>query len=48
MIILPGYAIQEKIYESDSSIIYRGQRIVDNKIVILKLLKEEYPSLEKV
>ncbi|MEO8402752.1 MAG: serine/threonine-protein kinase PknK, partial [Gammaproteobacteria bacterium] len=48
MLTLTGYTIEDKIYESDSSIIYRGIRKIDNSTVILKLLKEEYPSLEKV
>lgn len=48
MINLPGYTINEKIYESENSIIYRGRRDHDGKNVILKMLKEEYPSLEKV
>ncbi len=48
MITLAGYEIKGKIYESESSVIYLGTRTIDNKIVVLKLLKEEYPSLEKV
>lgn len=48
MISLPGYTIKEKIYEGESTIIYRAQHDVDKKIIIIKFLKEEYPSLEKV
>ncbi|OQY44644.1 MAG: hypothetical protein B6242_12235 [Anaerolineaceae bacterium 4572_78] len=48
MITISGYEIQQKIYESEYSIIYRGTRRVDNKAVILKTLKEDYPSLELV
>ncbi|MEO8965250.1 MAG: hypothetical protein ABI370_11320, partial [Gammaproteobacteria bacterium] len=48
MITLPGYTIQEKVYDSESSTIYSGVRLNDNQVVILKLLREEYPSLEKI
>src|SRR5262245_42548015 len=45
---LPGYQIKTLLYESRDSIIYRGQRIMDNLPVILKVLKHSYPSPEKV
>lgn len=48
MLELKGFTILEKIYASDNSEIYRAQRKHDSQLVILKLLKEEYPSLEKL
>ena len=44
MIVLPGYRILAKIYESDRSIVYRGCREQDDRAVILKLLNEDYPT----
>ncbi|MDM8565648.1 AAA family ATPase [Candidatus Halobeggiatoa sp. HSG11] len=44
MLILPNYLITEQIYESANSIVYRGVRNEDNQQVILKMLKQDYPS----
>jgi PAS domain S-box-containing protein len=44
MIPVKGYIIQKKIYESASSLVWRATRNSDNRPVILKILKEEYPS----
>ena len=45
---LAGYRIKEKIYESRNSLVYRGQRKAKPQAVILKILKEEYPSPRKL
>ena len=37
-----------KIYESINSIVYRGKRIEDDKPIIIKLLKEDYPTPEEL
>jgi len=37
-----------KIYDSTNSIVYRGNRIEDDKPVILKILKEDYPTPEEL
>ena len=44
MITLPGYQIFTKIYESTNSKVYQGIRERDKKAVILKVLKEDYPT----
>ncbi len=44
MISLPSIAIKAKIYESANSFVYRGIREQDNTAVILKVLKEDYPT----
>ncbi|MDM8568014.1 AAA family ATPase [Thiotrichales bacterium HSG1] len=44
MLILPNYKIDSQIYESANSLIYRGYRNNDNQPVILKMLKQDYPS----
>ncbi|MCP4111435.1 MAG: AAA family ATPase [Desulfobacteraceae bacterium] len=42
MIIIPGYNILDKIYESDNSLVYRSDRKKDGLPVILKILKKDY------
>ncbi|MEH2279432.1 MAG: hypothetical protein V7K40_32770 [Nostoc sp.] len=44
MIALPGIAIQDNIYESSNSLVYRGIRD-DGLAVVVKILKQNYPSL---
>ena len=44
MIVLPGIAIQTKIYESSASLVYRGIRVRDDRAVIVKVLKKDYPT----
>ncbi|WP_017315697.1 trifunctional serine/threonine-protein kinase/ATP-binding protein/sensor histidine kinase [Mastigocladopsis repens] len=48
MINVPGYQILAQIYESANSLVYRGIREQDNKVVILKVLKEDYPTPEEL
>ncbi len=48
MLVLPNYQITEQIYESINSIVYRGYRNEDNQPVILKMLKEDYPTPEEL
>ncbi|NET02616.1 MAG: AAA family ATPase [Sphaerospermopsis sp. SIO1G1] len=38
------YQILEKIYESDNSLVYRAILKQDNQLIILKILKENYPT----
>ncbi len=42
------YKSLTKIYESVNSIVYRGKRIKDDKPVILKILKEDYPTSDEL
>jgi predicted ATPase/serine phosphatase RsbU (regulator of sigma subunit)/tRNA A-37 threonylcarbamoyl transferase component Bud32 len=44
MIEINGYQTIAQIYESDNSIVYRGIRQQDNLPVILKMLKQDYPT----
>jgi PAS domain S-box-containing protein len=44
MITLPGYKVFKKLYESDRSLIYRARRDSDQLSVVLKVLRQEYPS----
>ncbi|MDZ8187974.1 MAG: ATP-binding sensor histidine kinase [Nostoc sp. ChiSLP02] len=44
MLTLPGYTIFNQIYESNNSSVYRGYRDQDSQPVILKFLKQDYPT----
>lgn len=55
MVALSGIAIQNKIYESASSLVYRGirdDRLVhwsaDARRVVVKLLKQDYPDPQEL
>jgi len=48
MLKLQGYQINAQIYESSNSIVYRGWREGDNQQVILKMLKEDYPTASEL
>ncbi|MEM9925566.1 MAG: serine/threonine-protein kinase PknK, partial [Cyanobacteria bacterium P01_D01_bin.50] len=42
--MISGYSIIEQIYLSDQTIIYRGFRKKDQKPVVIKLMRNEYPT----
>jgi predicted ATPase/signal transduction histidine kinase/CheY-like chemotaxis protein/tRNA A-37 threonylcarbamoyl transferase component Bud32 len=46
--MLSNYNSLTKIYESANSLIYRGLQAEDNKPIILKVLKEDYPTPEEL
>lgn len=48
MSVLLGYQLLAQIYESANSLVYRGIREEDNQAVILKFLKEDYPTPEEI
>jgi len=48
MINIPNYQITQQIYESANSLVYQGVRKQDNQPVILKVLKEDYPTQEEL
>src|SRR5919199_1100802 len=48
MIKIDGYQILNQIYDSANSIVYRGIRQKSKQSVILKILKEDYPTAEEL
>lgn len=48
MITIPGIEVTACIYESASTLVYRGIRTQDKQPVILKVLNKEYPSSEEL
>ncbi|AFY81870.1 AAA family ATPase [Oscillatoria acuminata] len=48
MLTLPGVTVHTEIYESDNSIVYRGIWDADSQPIILKVLKENYPTPQEL
>ena len=44
MFLLSGYRVLTQLYESANSLVYRALREQDNQSVILKVLKQDYPT----
>ncbi|MEY3013085.1 MAG: hypothetical protein RIT45_1820 [Pseudomonadota bacterium] len=44
MFEVPGYRVDERIYEGRKSVVYRGVRHQEGRRVVLKLLRSDYPS----
>ncbi|SKB14683.1 Serine/threonine protein kinase and signal transduction histidine kinase with GAF sensor (modular protein) [Planktothrix sp. PCC 11201] len=45
MITLPGYQILNPIYNGSRTLVYRGIRLSDQRPVVIKLLRSEYPTV---
>ncbi len=48
MIDIAGFQVEEKIYESVRSVVYRAKQIEGDRPVILKTLKDEYPDPQEI
>lgn len=48
MMNIPGYQIIAQVYESKNSLVYRTRRDSDGQPFILKILKEDHPSVEEL
>ncbi len=48
MIELTGYQILDRIYSGTRTLVYRGSRLCDKKSVIIKVLRNEYPSFSEL
>ncbi|HEY9640376.1 MAG TPA: AAA family ATPase, partial [Coleofasciculaceae cyanobacterium] len=48
MVALPDIEIQAQLYSSASSLVYRGIRTSDHTPVILKVLREDYPTASEL
>ncbi|MEH1920441.1 ATP-binding sensor histidine kinase [Nostoc sp.] len=44
----PGYRITEQIYSGSKTLVYRGIREEDKKSVVLKLMRNEYPTFAEI
>jgi len=48
MLVIGDYQIIKQLYESNESIVYRAHWTAQNRAVILKMLKQAYPTPEKI
>jgi len=48
MINLPNYYLSENLYQGMRTLVYRGQRICDQKPVIIKVLRNPHPSFNEL
>ena len=46
--IISGYRIIEQIYSSNQTLVYRGVREADQKPVVIKLMRNEYPTSQEI
>ncbi|BAY99713.1 serine/threonine protein kinase with two-component sensor domain [Tolypothrix tenuis PCC 7101] len=48
MLNIPGYKISEELYNGSRTLVYRGYREIDSLKVVMKLLKNSYPSFSEL
>ncbi|MEH2439100.1 trifunctional serine/threonine-protein kinase/ATP-binding protein/sensor histidine kinase [Nostoc sp.] len=48
LIKIPGYPISEELYNGSRTLVYRGYRETDSLSVVIKLLKNPYPSFSEL
>ena len=45
---IPGYRVLEQIYTGTRTLVYRGLRKQDQQHVVIKLMRNEYPSFNEL
>ncbi|MFN6481722.1 MULTISPECIES: ATP-binding sensor histidine kinase [unclassified Nostoc] len=45
---IPGYRITEELYNGSRTLVYRGDRETDSLAIVIKLLKNPYPSFSEL
>ncbi len=48
LVSIPGYHINEELYNGSRTLVYRGYRDTDQQPVVIKLLKNPYPSFREL
>ncbi|MEH2407871.1 ATP-binding protein [Nostoc sp.] len=48
MVTIPGYQVNEQLYNGSRTLVYRGYRETDSLRVVIKLLKNPYPSFSEL
>ncbi|MEH2321595.1 AAA family ATPase, partial [Nostoc sp.] len=48
MVTIPGYQVNEQLYNGSRTLVYRGYRETDSLPVVIKLLKNPYPSFSEL
>jgi hypothetical protein len=44
LVTIPGYHVNEQLYNGSRTLVYRGYRETDSLPVVIKLLKNPYPG----
>ncbi|MBE9118528.1 AAA family ATPase [Lusitaniella coriacea LEGE 07157] len=47
-VTFPGYHLAEQLYKGSRTLVYRGTRNTDGKPVIIKILRNEYPTFSEL
>jgi serine/threonine protein kinase len=45
---IPGYYLREELYNGSRTLVYRATREIDSLPVVIKLLKNPYPSFSEL
>jgi predicted ATPase/signal transduction histidine kinase len=45
---IPGYQLNDLIYQSDRTLVYRGKRTDDHQLIVIKLMRNEYPTFNEL
>ena len=45
---IPGYQVSEQLYNGSRTLVYRAVREIDKEPVVIKLLKNPYPSFSEL
>ncbi|MDZ8053442.1 MAG: AAA family ATPase [Aulosira sp. ZfuVER01] len=48
MISIPGYRLSNKLYDGSRTVVYQGIREIDSLSIIIKVLKNQYPSFSEL
>ncbi|MEO0933123.1 MAG: serine/threonine-protein kinase, partial [Cyanobacteria bacterium J06641_2] len=48
MVSIPGYEVNEQLYNGSRTLVYRAVRDLDEKPVVIKLLKNPYPNFNEL
>ncbi|MBN3899814.1 MAG: AAA family ATPase [Nostoc sp. NOS(2021)] len=48
LVTIPGYQVNEQLYNGSRTLVYRGYRETDSLRVVIKLLKNPYPSFSEL
>ncbi|MBE9117119.1 protein kinase, partial [Lusitaniella coriacea LEGE 07157] len=48
LVTLPNYQLTEQIYEGSRTVVYRGRNLENEKPVVIKLMRSDYPSFREL
>jgi len=48
LVTLPSYHFTEQLHQSDRTVVYRGRDLANERPVVIKLMRNEYPSFREL